>query len=105
MTRQLLSTSYSCTSSPGLCTISVVYGFCSQIAGTPRGMQFTDDFDSSSSVGVMPLILASAHAWNCGRSSGVAFGSKVGIAAGSTPYRPLTPCPAPFGNQCPDKSG
>src|SRR5205823_4371690 len=75
------------------------------MAGTPRGMQFTDDFDSSSSVGVIALIFAAAHGWNSGRSSGVAFGSNVGIGAGSTPYRPLTPCAAPLGNQWPDRSG
>src|SRR4029450_12765341 len=75
------------------------------MAGSPRGWQFTDDFDSSSSVGVIALILASAHDWNDGFSSGVTFGSNVERAAGSTPKRPLTPCPAPFGNQCPDKTG
>src|SRR5258705_9126984 len=75
------------------------------MAGTPRGMQFTDDFDSSSSVGVMALIFAAAHGWNSGRSSGAAFGSNVRSAAGSTPKRPLTPWPAPLGNQCPVKSG
>ena len=79
MTRQLLRTSYSCTSRPGLWTIKVVYGFCSQMAGTPRGMQFTDDFDSSSSVGVIALIFASAHAWNTGLSSGVTLGSNVPV--------------------------
>src|SRR5712671_6702118 len=105
MTRQLLRTSYSCTSKPGLWTINVVYGFCSQMAGTPRGMQFTDDFDSSSSVGVMALIFANAQGWNTGGSSGVTFGSNVRIAAGSTPKRPLTPWPAPLGNQCPVRSG
>src|SRR5439155_10096612 len=78
---------------------------CSQIAGTPRGMQFTDDFDSSSSVGVIALIFAAAQDWNTGRSSGVTFGSNVRIAAGSTPKRPETPWPAPFGNQWPVKSG
>jgi hypothetical protein len=105
MTRQLLSTSYSCAIKPGLWTIIVVYGFWSQIAGTPRGRQFTDDFDSSSSVGVIDLIFSSAQGWNAGRSSGVTFGLNVPSAAGSTPNRPLTPCPAPFGNQCPVKSG
>src|SRR5439155_12474312 len=105
MTRQLLRTSYSCTSMSGLWTIKVVYGFCSQMAGSPRGMQFTDDFDSSSSVGVIALILATAHGCNAGFSSGVTLGSNVRSAAGSTPKRPLTPCPAPLGNQCPDKSG
>src|SRR4030095_6769588 len=75
------------------------------MAGRPRGMQFTDDFDSSSSVGVMALILASAAGWNTGFSSGVTIGSNVPRAAGSTPKRPLTPCPAPLGNQWPDKSG
>ena len=68
-------------------------------------MQFTDDFDNSSSVGVMALIFASAQGWNSGFSSGVAFESNVPSAAGSTPNRPLTPWPAPLGNQCPDKSG
>src|ERR1700730_561202 len=105
MTRQLLRTSYSCTSKPGLCTIRVEYGFCSQMAGTPRGMQFTDDFDSSSSVGVIALIFASAQGWNIGRSSGVTLGSNVPSAAGSTPNRPLTPWPAPLGSQCPERSG
>src|SRR5262245_53376556 len=105
MTRQLFKTSYNCTSMSGLWTINVVYGFCSQMAGTPRGIQFTDDFESSSSVGVIALIFASAHGWNNGFSSGVTFGSNVGIAAGSTPKRPLTPCPAPFGNQWPERSG
>src|SRR5258705_8494528 len=75
------------------------------MAGTPRGMQFTDDFDNSSSVGVIALIFAAAHGWNTGRSSGVALGSNVRIAAGSTPKRPETPWPAPFGNQWPVKSG
>src|SRR5688572_28074435 len=75
------------------------------MAGTPRGRQFTDDFDNSSSVGVMDLIFASAHGWNTGGSSGVTLGSNVESAAGSTPNRPLTPWPAPFGNQCPVKSG
>ena len=55
------------------------------MAGTPRGRQFTDDFESSSSVGVIALILADAHGWNSGRSSGVTFGSNVPNAAGSTP--------------------
>jgi hypothetical protein len=55
------------------------------MAGTPRGMQLTDDFDSSSSVGVIDLIFASASGLNCGGSSGVAFRSNCGIAAGSTP--------------------
>src|SRR5687767_4922530 len=99
ITRQLFSTAYSCTSSPGLCTIIVVYGFCSQMAGSPLGMQLTEDFDSSSSVGVIDLILASASGLNCGGASGVTLGSKVRIASGSTPKRPDTPCPAPFGNQ------
>ena len=62
-----------------------MYGFCSQIAGTPRGMQFTDDFDSSSSVGVIDLIFASAQGWNAGGASGVTFGSNCRVAAGSTP--------------------
>src|SRR6266853_1470328 len=75
------------------------------MAGTPRGMQFTDDFDSSSSVGVIALIFATAHGWNTGFSSGVTLGSNVRIAAGSTPKRPETPWPAPFGNQWPVKSG
>src|SRR6185503_12773839 len=75
------------------------------MAGRPRGMQFTDDFDSSSSVGVIALIFASAHGWNTGLSSGVFLASNVPSAAGSTPKRPLTPCPAPLGNQCPVKSG
>ena len=69
----------------------VEYGFCSQIAGSPRGMQFTDDFDSSTSVGVIDFILSSAHCWNTGRSSGVTFGSNCPRAAGFTPKRPLTP--------------
>src|SRR4026209_1213638 len=105
MTRQLLRTSYSCTNSPGLWTINVVYGFCSQMAGTPRGMQFTDDFDSSSSVGVIDLIFSNAQGLTAGRSSGVTLGSNVPRAAGSTPKRPLTPWPAPLGNQWPVKSG
>src|SRR5688572_10080805 len=105
MTRQLLRTSYSWTSRPGLWTIRVVYGFCSHIAGTPRGRQFTDDFDSSSSVGVMAFIFARAQGWKTGCSSGVTLRSNVPSAAGSTPNRPLTPWPAPLGNQCPVKSG
>src|SRR5688572_14971897 len=105
MSRQLLRTSNSCTSMFGLCTITVEYGFCSQMAGTPRGMQFTEDFDSSSSVGVIDLILANAAGLKAGGSSGVTFGSNWRIAAGSTPNRPLTPWPALFGSQCPDKSG
>ena len=32
-----------------------------EAAGTPRGMQFTDDFDSSSSVSVIDLMRSSAH--------------------------------------------
>src|SRR2546422_10828485 len=83
----------------------VPYGFCSQMAGTPRGIQFTDDFDSSSSVGVMALIFAAAQGWKEGGSSGVALGSNCLRAAGSTPYRPLTPWPALLGSQRPDKSG
>src|SRR5215467_3841195 len=83
----------------------VPYGFCSQMAGTPRGIQFTDDLDSSSSVGVKFLIFAAAHGWNDGGSSGVTFGSNCLRAAGSTPYRPLTPCPALLGSQRPVKSG
>src|SRR5262249_44841766 len=83
----------------------VPYGFCSQMAGTPRGRQFTEDFESSSSVGVMPLIFARAHGWKEGGSSGVALGSNCRRAAGSTPHRPLTPWPALFGSHNPDKSG
>src|SRR5947199_10380981 len=105
MTRQLLRTSYSCTNKPGLWTINVVYGFCSQMAGRPRGMQFTDDFDNSSSVGVMALIFASAQGWKEGGSSGVTLGSNCLRASGSTPKRPLTPWPALFGSQSPEKSG
>src|SRR5687768_17941974 len=105
MSRQLLRTSYSCTSMFGLCTSTVEYGFWSQMAGTPRGMQFTDDFDSSSSVGVIDLMRANAAGLKAGGSSGVTLGSNWRIAAGSTPNRPLTPWPAPFGSQCPDKSG
>src|SRR5687768_10296232 len=105
MRRQLLSTSYSCAICVGVWMIIVEYGFCSQMAGTPRGRQLTDDFESSSSVGVIDLILASAHSWSCGRSSGVTFGSNCPRAAGSTPKRPLTPWPAPFGSQWPEKSG
>src|SRR5262245_22162012 len=75
------------------------------MAGTPRGRQLTEDFVSSSSVGVIDLILASADGWKTGGSSGVTLGSKVPSAAGSTPKRPLTPWPAPLGNQCPDRSG
>src|ERR671918_3178090 len=67
-------------------------------------MQFTDDRDNSSSVGVIDLIFAAAHGWNAGGSSGVTFGSNCPLAAGSTPKRPLTPWPAPFGSQCPEKS-
>src|SRR6266850_767702 len=105
MTRKLLSTSNSCTSCPGVDTSWVEYGFCSHIAGTPRGMQFTDDLDSSSSVGVMALIFAKAQGWKEGGSSGVTLGSNCRRASGSTPKRPLTPWPAPFGSQSPEKSG
>src|SRR5687768_4281534 len=68
-------------------------------------MQLTDDFDNSSSVGVIDLMRASADGRNAGGSSGVIFGSNWRSAAGSTPKRPLTPCPAPLGSQWPDKSG
>src|SRR6185436_594730 len=105
MTRQLFRTSYNCTNMSGLCTMRVVYGFCSQMAGTPRGIQFTDDFDNSSSVGVIALILARAEGLNAGGSSGVTLGSNVAVAAGSTPNRPEVAWPAPFGNQCPERSG
>ena len=42
-------------------------------------MQFTDDFDSSSSVGVIDLIFACAQAWNAGGASGVTFGSNCRV--------------------------
>src|SRR5687767_2698763 len=67
-------------------------------------MQFTDDRDNSSSVGVIDLIFAAAHGWKAGGSSGVTFGSNWPRAAGSTPNRPLTPWPAPLGSQWPEKS-
>src|SRR6266850_5706456 len=105
ITRKLFSTSNSCTSCPGVETNCVEYGFCSHIAGTPRGMQFTDDFDNSSSVDVMALIFASAQGWKEGGSSGVTLGSNCLRASGSTPKRPLTPWPALFGSQSPEKSG
>src|SRR5262245_7284464 len=84
--------------------MTVEYGFWSQMAGRPRGMQLTDDFDSSSSTGVIALIFASAHGWNAGFSSGVARGSNCRRSAGSTPSRPLTPCPALLGSQWPERS-
>ena len=84
--------------------MTVEYGFCSQIAGSPRGMQFTDDLASSASVPLTDFIFSIAHGWNDGRSSGVTLGSNWPRAAGSTPKRPLTPWPAPLGSQWPEKS-
>ena len=80
-------------------------GSAAKLRAHRRGRQFTDDFDSSTSVGVMAWIRSSAQGWNTGGSSGVVSESNVPSAAGSTPKRPLTPWPAPFGNQCPDRSG